>query len=72
MEAFQVFATLNLVDLMSGPLGRVQAAMAATKGHAAGLGDSMGRLAGIHGTRCRSRRSPSGGFRRMCQVRHGF
>ena len=45
MEAFQVFATLNLVDLMSGPLGRVQAAMAATKGHAAGLGDSMGRLA---------------------------
>lgn len=45
MEAFQVFATLNLVDMMSGPLGRVQAAMAATKGHAAGLGDSMGRLA---------------------------
>lgn len=45
MEAFSVFATLSLVDLISGPLGKIRAAMKAVDGASLGLGQRMGKLA---------------------------
>lgn len=45
MEVFSVFATLSLVDLLSGPLGKVRAAMKAVDGATASLGQRMGNLA---------------------------
>lgn len=45
MEVFSVFATLSLVDMLSGPLDRIRGAMGGVNGAAAGLGDRMGRLA---------------------------
>lgn len=45
MEAFSVFATLSLVDLISGPLREIGAAMKAVDGASAGLGQRMGKLA---------------------------
>ena len=45
MEVFSVFATLSLVDMLSGPLGRIQGAMGGVNGAAAGLGNRLGRLA---------------------------
>lgn len=49
MEAFKVFATLSLVDLMSGPLARVRAGMADVDAGAAGLTARFGRLAASMG-----------------------
>lgn len=45
MEVFSVFATLSLVDLISGPLGRIKQAMKAVDGATLGLGQRMGNLA---------------------------
>ena len=45
MEVFSVFATLSLVDMLSGPLDRIRGAMGGVNGAAAGLGNRMGRLA---------------------------
>ncbi len=45
MEVFSVFATLSLVDLISGPLGKIRAAMKAVDGASLGLGQRMGKLA---------------------------
>lgn len=45
MEVFSVFATLSLVDLISGPLGKIRAAMKAVDGASLGLGQRMGNLA---------------------------
>lgn len=45
MEVFSVFATLSLVDLLSGPLGTVQATMRGMDTAAASLGARMGKLA---------------------------
>lgn len=45
MEVFSVFATLSLVDMISGPLGRVRNAMKGVEGGVAALGKRMGDLA---------------------------
>ena len=45
MEVFSVFATLSLVDMISGPLDRVQRAMRSVEGGVATLGQRMGNLA---------------------------
>lgn len=45
MEVFSVFATLSLVDMISGPLGRVRNAMKGVEGGVASLGKRMGDLA---------------------------
>ena len=45
MEVFSVFATLSLVDMISGPLDRVRNAMKSVEGGAAALGKRMGNLA---------------------------
>ena len=45
MEVFSVFATLSLVDMTSGPLGRVRNAMKSVEGGVASLGKRMGNLA---------------------------
>ena len=45
MEVFSVFATLSLVDMISGPLGRVRNAMESVQGGVASLGQRMGNLA---------------------------
>lgn len=45
MEVFSVFATLSLVDMLSGPLDRVRRAMGGTEGAVASLGRRMGNLA---------------------------
>lgn len=45
MEAFSVFATLSLADMISGPLGMVREAMNGVTGAAGSLGSSMGNLA---------------------------
>lgn len=45
MEAFRVFATLSLVDLISGPLGRIRQTLDSVSGAAAGLGQRFGNLA---------------------------
>lgn len=45
MEVFSVFATLSLVDLISGPLGKIRAAMKAVDSASLGLGQRMGKLA---------------------------
>lgn len=44
MEVFSVFATLSLVDMLSGPLGRIRQVMGGVDG-AAALGTRMGHLA---------------------------
>ena len=45
MEVFSVFATLSLVDMISGPLDRVRRAMRSVEGGVATLGQRMGTLA---------------------------
>ncbi len=45
MEVFSVFATLSLVDMISGPLDRVRNAMKSVEGGVASLGKRMGNLA---------------------------
>lgn len=45
MEAFKVFATLSLVDMLSGPLRAVQGGLNGVAGATASLGDRMGKLA---------------------------
>ena len=45
MEVFSVFATLSLVDMMSGPLDRVRNAMRTVEGGMVSLGQRMGNLA---------------------------
>lgn len=45
MEVFSVFATLSLVDMLSGPLDKIKRAMGGVNGAAAGLGNRMGKLA---------------------------
>lgn len=45
MEVFSVFATLSLVDMISGPLDRVRRAMQSVEGGVATLGQRMGNLA---------------------------
>lgn len=45
MEVFSVFATLSLVDMLSGPLDRVRRAMRSVEGGVATLGQRMGTLA---------------------------
>lgn len=45
MEVFSVFATLSLVDMISGPLDRVRRAMRSVEGGVATLGQRMGNLA---------------------------
>lgn len=45
MEAFRVFATLSLVDMISGPLGRIRQSLDAISGTAVGLGQRFGSLA---------------------------
>lgn len=45
MEVFSVFATLSMVDMISGPLGRVKNAMKGVEGGVASLGKRMGNLA---------------------------
>lgn len=45
MEVFNVFATLSLVDMLSGPLDRIKRAMKGVDLTAAGLGTRMGNLA---------------------------
>lgn len=45
MEVFSVFATLSLVDLLSGPLDRITRAMKGVDGATQGLGQRMGNLA---------------------------
>lgn len=45
MEVFSVFATLSMVDMISGPLGRVKHAMKGVEGGVASLGKRMGNLA---------------------------
>ena len=45
MEGFSVFATLSLVDMISGPLDRVRRAMRSVEGGVATLGQRMGNLA---------------------------
>lgn len=45
MEVFSVFATLSLVDMISGPLDRVKRAMKTVEGGATSLGKRMGNLA---------------------------
>lgn len=45
MEVFNVFATLSLVDMLSGPLDRIRRAMGGVDAATAGLGTRMGNLA---------------------------
>ena len=45
MEVFSVFATLSLVDMISGPLDRVRRAMRSVEGGVATLGQRIGNLA---------------------------
>lgn len=45
MEVFSVFATLSLVDMLSGPLDRIRRAMSGVNAATAGLGTRMGNLA---------------------------
>ena len=45
MEVFSVFATLSLVDMISGPLDRVRRAVGGLEGGMASLGQRMGNLA---------------------------
>lgn len=45
MEVFNVFATLSLVDMLSGPLDRIKRAMSGVDAATAGLGTRMGNLA---------------------------
>lgn len=45
MEVFSVFATLSLVDMISGPLDRVRNAMRTVEGGMVSLGQRMGNLA---------------------------
>ena len=45
MEVFSVFATLSLVDMISGPLDRVKNAMKSVEGGVSSLGRRMGNLA---------------------------
>lgn len=45
MEAFSVFATLSLKDLLSGPLNAIRSAMRDTEGSVLSLGQRMGNLA---------------------------
>lgn len=45
MEVFSVFATLSLVDMISGPLDRVRRAMRSVEGGVTTLGQRMGNLA---------------------------
>lgn len=45
MEVFNVFATLSLVDMLSGPLDRIKRAMKGVDLTTAGLGTRMGNLA---------------------------
>ena len=45
MEVFSVFATLSLVDMISGPLARIRTAMGSVEGGVASLGRRMGNLA---------------------------
>lgn len=45
MEVFNVFATLSLVDMLSGPLDRIKRAMGGVDAATAGLGTRMGNLA---------------------------
>ena len=41
MEVFSVFATLSLVDMISGPLDRVKNAMKSVEGGVSSLGRRM-------------------------------
>lgn len=45
MEAFKVFATLSLVDMLSNPLEKIKGGLKGAEGAVASLGDRMGRLA---------------------------
>ena len=45
MEVFSVFATLSLVDMISGPLGRITRSMNVANAATAGLGERLGNLA---------------------------
>lgn len=45
MEVFKVFATFSLVDMLSGPLGRMQGLMRDMDATTSGLGQKMGNLA---------------------------
>ncbi len=45
MDAFKVFATFSLVDLLSGPLDRMRNAMRAVDANVQDLGTRFGRLA---------------------------
>ncbi len=45
MEVFSVFATFSLVDMLSGPLGRIRSAMGSVDASVATLGQRMGNLA---------------------------
>ena len=45
MEVFSIFATLSLVDLVSGPLDRIRGAMGGVNASVASLGQRMGNLA---------------------------
>ena len=50
MEVFSVFATLSLVDMISGPLGRITRSMNVANAATAGLGERMGNLALVQRT----------------------
>jgi TP901 family phage tail tape measure protein len=45
MEVFKAFTVLSLVDMISGPLGRIRGSLAATDAATGGLGLRMGKLA---------------------------
>ena len=45
MEVFSIFATLSLVDMISGPLGRITRSMNVANAATAGLGERLGNLA---------------------------
>lgn len=61
MEVFNVFATLSLVDMLSGPLDRIKRAMSGVNAATAGLGTRMGNLALAMGPAALARRAPGGG-----------
>lgn len=45
MEAFKVFATFSVIDMLSDPLNSIRKGMASVEGRVASLSNAMGRLA---------------------------
>lgn len=70
MEVFSVFATLSLVDMISGPLGRITRSMNVANAATAGLGERLGNLALAMGPAAVARRTPGRGFRYGGQQGH--